>query len=519
MAFGQNQDNVSDAIIALAQEHVQTQDGYSIKSVEGLLTTKDANHVIVFNLNPQGFVIIQSKKLDIIGFSFDNNFAAIGTEERELSLDLLQFTASQDFISDKTVNDIDDQMWGPYVYNMWGQVNCSDNTGHTINVNNLFTPNNYAPGCVAVSQSSILKHYNWPPRGMGTSSYTDNSGSSTGHYSVDPENTYYDWPNALDRYRGKSSEMVEREAAGTVTYHSAVSLSMNFEFNGSTSNVNRIPSALAKHFRFTALYKSRGTGSFWAILDSNMVWAKPAVLAVENSSGGGHSVVCDGLKIENGNYFYHLNMGWWGTSNGWYKIRNSFNAGGYNYVIGAAMNIIAEPYITPPVVLDNSPMTQLSWTYPENAHAEAFEIQRSINGGSWETITTTVSDTSLTIFPDEESTYEYRARAQVNNGLWYSNSWSDKVKLIRTYTGVEEEEELNKVNVFPNPIQDKLYIQIASTAKSNIIIYNELGQLIYQKDLNNTDQIELNTESWKKGIYFIQIWNNNTSRTIKSVKL
>ncbi len=520
-AFGQN--NISKNIEDFAQQFIleQSTEDIRIASAEELFSSKEnAEQIIAFQLAPQGFVVISAHDLNVLAFSFENNLAANGTSERESTLDLLQYIANNDSPLAKSNSEIKDQMWGPYVYNMWGQVNCSDNTGHTINVNNLFTPNNYAPGCVAVSQSTILKHYNWPPRGMGVSSYTDNSGSSTGTYTVDLENTVYDWSDALDRYRNKSSEMFEREAAGNPTYHSAVSVSMDFEYNGSTSNVNRIPYALAHYFRFTALYKSRSSSSFWAILDSNMIWAKPAVLAVENSSGGGHSVVCDGLKIEDGESFYHLNMGWWGTSNGWYKIKGSFNAGGYNYVIGAALNIIAEPYFENPIVLDNTPMTQLSWSYPENGQAEAFEIQRSINGGSWETITSTLTDTTLTIFPTEGNTYEYRGRAMVNNGRWYQNSWSDKVSLVWQYTGTEEQ-ALEQIKVFPNPIQNELHIQLPINTQANlsIIVFNELGQIVFEKETNSSASININTIDWKKGIYFIQMQNNNTSRTIKSIKL
>jgi len=521
MAFGQN-NHIND-IESSAKQFIleQSSEDFTIASAEELLTSKEnTQQIIAFQLAPQGFVIISKSNKNILAFSFENNLAPQGTPERELTLDLLNYIANNDSPLGKSDTETEDQIWGPYVYNMWGQVNCSDNTGSTINVNNLFTPSHYAPGCVAVSQSSILMHYTWPPRGMGSSTYTDNQGASRGTCSVDHENTEYDWTNALNRYRNKSSEMIEREAAGTVTYHSAVSLSMDFEYNGSTSNVNRIPSALANHFRFTALYKSRSSSSFWSILDSNMVWAKPAVLAVENSSGGGHSVVCDGLKIEDGDFFYHLNMGWWGTSNGWYKIRTSFNSGGYNYVIGAAMNIIAEPMLVNPVVLDNSPMTDLCWSYPEKAYAEAFEVQRSINGGSWETLTSTVTDTCLTIFPLEGNTYKFRARAQVNNGRWYTNSWSDEVSLVRNYTGIDEQ-VLEQVKVFPNPIQNELHIQLPLTVKSNstITIFNELGQVVFERQSNNSADIHINTTLWEKGVYFIQVQNNSSSRTIKSIKL
>lgn len=466
----------------------------------------------IYNLSPQGFIIISSINSKILGYSFEHNLDISKVRE------LLEFLAKTQSLSEKNKADVENQIWGPYVHIMWGQVNCSDNAGHTINVTNLFTPSHYAPGCVAISQSTLLRHYQWPPRGVGVSSYTDNQGSSRGTYTVDCENTEYDWSNALERYRNKSSEDIEREAAGTVAYQSAVSLSMDFEYNGSTSNVNRIPSALAHHFRYTALYKSKSSGSFWTILDSNMVWAKPCVLAVENSSGGGHSVVCDGLKIEDGEYYYHLNMGWWGTSNGWYQIRSGFNAGGYNYILGATMNVIPEPMLEAPVVLDNSPMTQLSWRYPENGHAEAFEVQRSMDGGSWETITSTVTDTTLTIFPTEDHTYDYRARAVVNNGRVYANSWGETVRLIRQYTGIEEQ-ALDQIKVYPSPFNTELNIALDTqqSTPTHVFVYNIHGAKVFE-EMARAQEININTSNWKTGLYFIELTNGTATKTIKSLK-
>jgi len=485
---------------------------YSIKYSLDLAFDETNSSITICHLVPQGFILFSQDK-EILGYSFQNKLDILK------SMDLLVYLSQTENTNKSILQaEVENQMWGPYVYNMWGQVNCTDNTGHTINVSNLFTPNHYAPGCVAVSQSTILRHYQWPPRGMGVSSYTDNQGNCRGTYTVDHENTEYDWANALNRYRSKASTDEEREAAGTIVYQSAVSLSMDFESNGSTSNVNRIPTALARHFRFTALYKSRGSSTFWSILDSNMVWAKPCVLAVENSAGGGHSVVCDGLKIENGDYFYHLNMGWWGASNGWYKIRNSFNAGGYNYVIGAAMNIIPEPIFDIPIVLDDAPMTELSWHYPQNGHAEAFEIQRSIDGGSWETITTTITDSSMTIFPTENHEYEYRARAIVNNGRTYANSWSKKVKLLRQYTGIEEQ-DITQILAYPSPFTKSLNITIDQNnhTTNHIQVFQLYGALVFEETTASA-LLNIDTESWEKGVYLIRVSNGKTTKTLKRIK-
>ena len=165
------------------------------------------------------------------------------------------------------------------------------------------------------------------------------------------------------------------------------------------------------------------------------------ILDYENSSGGGHSVVCDGLKIDENGTFYHLNMGWWGASNGWYKIRGSFNAGGYSRVLGGAMNIIPEPMIIPPVIDADSIEFDLVWRYPAKAEAEAFQVQKKVNDGSWIDITDNTTDTTLHILVDPEKEYQFRVRAKTN-GKWYQNSWSTVEKLKRNYVGIHETEKL-----------------------------------------------------------------------------
>ena len=227
-------------------------------------------------LSPRGFVVISSinEKHPVLAWSTNHNFISEKNGNYTLALTLLEEVVSVDkndvthnaYQNIKNVNEI----YGPYVHTMWGQVNCRDANGVLINVTNIFTPEHYAAGCVAVSQATILHHYRWPPKGVGSYSYTDNTGSSHGTYSVDFGEKDYKWDLMLERYRAKISTVEQREAAGELTFDCAVSLRMNFEPNGSTSNVNRIPQAIAQHFRFTALYRSRSSSTFWSLLDNNM---------------------------------------------------------------------------------------------------------------------------------------------------------------------------------------------------------------------------------------------------------
>ncbi len=486
---------------------------------------QDIPETWLVNLNPEGFVVVSiiKNKAVINGYSFDNDFVLEGNTERtETVLSILEEAVlvnqndSEHPEAQRSTKNVN-VLYGPYVHTMWGQVNCHDINGNLINVTNIYTPNHYAVGCVAVSQSTIQHHYQWPPKGVGSYTDNDNSGNSHGSYTAKFDTTQYRWDLMLERYRGKTSTVEQREAAGLLAYHAAIALRMDFESDGSTSNVNRIPSALANYFRFTALYRSKSSSTFWSLLDSNMVYKKPAVLAVENSSGGGHSVVCDGLKIdEEGNYFYHLNMGWWGNTNGWYKIRGSFDAGGYNRIIGAAMNIIPEPMIEEPVIDSDSIEFDLTWSYPEKAEAEAFQVQKRINNGDWITISDDITDTALHILVDPEKEYDFRVRAKTN-GKWYQNSWSAIAHLKRTYVGTEEFPE-NAFKCYPNPFNKYLHIDFDKALSGELRIFNAAGEEVYRGKVNG-NQINLETGNWDKGIYIIRLVQNNSTVSFKAIKI
>ncbi|RLD90460.1 MAG: hypothetical protein DRJ09_04120 [Bacteroidetes bacterium] len=522
------QDISSKQAVAVVNKFVSAQQGnrYSIIRQQVLFTPNDApERVYLFALAPQGFVVVSSTNIQspVLAYSFSNNFAMDDTFKKEIGFSLLKEIAFNDLNNNEHVANHGNRqtatLYGPYVHTMWGQVNCHDADGHLINVTNLFTPSHYAAGCVAISQATILHHYTWPPKGVGTYTYTDNSGSSRGTYSVDYENTEYQWPLTLERYRAKYSTTEQREAAGEVAYHCAVTLQMNFESNGSTSNVNRIPTALAHHFRFTALYRSRSSSTFWSLLDSNMVYKKPAVLAVKNNSGGGHSVVCDGLRIdEDGSYFYHLNMGWWGASNGWYKIRGSFNAGSYTSIVGAAMNIIPEPMIEVPEIWSDSIEFDLKWSYPEKAEAQAFEVQKSVNGGNWVTISDQSTDTAIHMVVDPEKEYKFRVRAKTN-GKWYQNSWSTETELKRKYVGIDEN-PLSSSRAYPNPFSNKLTLDLSLVTENpvHVAVYDLTGKEIEKREITSEKSVRLFTDGWNRGLYFIRISGENHSFTLKTIK-
>ena len=76
----------------------------------------------------------------------------------------------------------------------------------------------------------------------------------------------------------------------------------------------------------------------------------------------------------------------------------------------------------------------------------------------------------------------------------------------------ENEEEL--LVIYPNPVKDQLNICGKDTLLINI--YDSNGQIIYSNNIENN--IIINTESWKPGLYFVNI-NGHTYKIIKKTSI
>jgi hypothetical protein len=67
---------------------------------------------------------------------------------------------------------------------------------------------------------------------------------------------------------------------------------------------------------------------------------------------------------------------------------------------------------------------------------------------------------------------------------------------------------VNKIQVQPNPFNEKLNIINLPNSKNKISIYNQLGQLVLtETPIQNQNQIELNTISLPNGTYMLKVSN------------
>ena len=72
------------------------------------------------------------------------------------------------------------------------------------------------------------------------------------------------------------------------------------------------------------------------------------------------------------------------------------------------------------------------------------------------------------------------------------------------YTGIEESIK-NNINIYPNPVTDYFEINQTITKPFDLIIYNPLGQKLYEEKDITTKNKTINTTRFTKGILFINI--------------
>ncbi|GEM_PF-3359641 len=178
-------------------------------------------------------------------------------------------------------------------------------------------------GCVATAMAQVLKYWSYPDYGSGEHSYD--------HYVYGTQyanfaSTHYKWdsmPNSLSDYNNQVAQLM---------YHCGVAVNMNYSTSGSGAYMSSACNALINYFDYShkarLLYK--GTQENWdSIITSQITQNRPVLYAGYGSSG--HAFVVDGFNPTDSTY--HINWGWGGSYNGWYRLddltpgSNNFNSG------------------------------------------------------------------------------------------------------------------------------------------------------------------------------------------------
>ena len=174
-------------------------------------------------------------------------------------------------------------------------------------------------GCMATALAQVMRYHRWPQAATSKlPAYKMVSGATV---SALPSTTF-DWDNMLDDYsNGYTDE--QGAAVSKLLRYCGQLLQMNYTLKTSSANVYDL-NLLVNSFGYdpgVSLANAEGyTVSGWDELLYNELREGRPLAYSGYSTGGGHAFVIDGYQVQDGEGYYHVNWGWSGNCNGFYKI-------------------------------------------------------------------------------------------------------------------------------------------------------------------------------------------------------
>ena len=203
----------------------------------------------------------------------------------------------------------------------------------------------YPTGCVATALSQIMKHYNYPAKGIGKGTLSVVVNGSSTIISADFGNTTYDWKNMLNDYDAVTYNSVQAKAVSTLMVQCGIAVSMEYTPSGSGAYSNEARHGLIKNFGYNAginlLYRNYYSTLQWmTIIYKELNAGRPLYYTGSDKTEGGHAFVIDGYNEQG---FVHVNWGWGAKGgNGYYDIA-LLNPQGYSFKEGQDMLVGVSP--------------------------------------------------------------------------------------------------------------------------------------------------------------------------------
>ena len=279
----------------------------------------------VFNATEgKGFVIVSADERteEILGYGMDSQF-----DETRLSETMRiwlegyadQIDAVQDGrIETKPLYVENHAPIGKLVSSMWGQ---GDDTAEGEAYNQLcptIDGKHCMTGCAATAMAQVMRYYEWPKAYTAViPGYTPNEDIG---YLSSLSKLKFSWKDMVDRY-DEGQTAAQQKAVAQLMRYCGQALEINYGTDASSASASSFTKALRDYFNYDVntryVRRSDYSAEGWDNLIYNELKHGRPVIYHGSNPGGGHAFVCDGYD---GNGFYHINWGWDGYCNGFFKL-------------------------------------------------------------------------------------------------------------------------------------------------------------------------------------------------------
>jgi Secretion system C-terminal sorting domain len=385
-------------------------------------------------------------------------------------------------------------------------LNISNTAGHVILGMPVTVTNqlNFSSGLLDASNNSLtLAAGNIPITGASSTSYviTGDGITSAGQMTINnlSTNTVTLFPIGTPAYY----------LPATINAGPNIGNSYNaFVFQGLTTN------ALENGTSFSAGILSKSLAAEWNLTQTS--GSGSASLTLNWTSSGaafeGSAFQSYGLNIGISQY----TGGAWQVATGNGNVTTQTATSTFNSF--SQFSVVGDGYVLPVLlsdfnaVLKNDKTVYLSWEFGDGDGARDFEVQKSSNGLSWNTIGTVQSngnksdETHYSLSDPDPATGAnyYRLIVQSKNGV---NSYSTirQVNLLSMTT----------VSFYPNPARNSIHFSVTNTDKPiTATMISVSGVLLQSLLISGSNSGFMDVSGYPSGVYFIEVLDNR--RILKS---
>ena len=183
-------------------------------------------------------------------------------------------------------------------------------------------------GCVATTLAQLMYYHKLPQESTtaipGYPITTEDKDKNAYTLNVPQRNaTVFDWNNMTKTYADNATGAAADAVATLMLYcGSALQMTYGLSANGGSSAYSEaIPYALKTYFGYDGgvhhTYRSNYSYVEWVdLIYGELSEGRPVALGGQ-STGGGHSFICDGYQSDD---YFHINWGWGGSSDGYYRL-------------------------------------------------------------------------------------------------------------------------------------------------------------------------------------------------------
>ena len=285
---------------------------------------KDACYYVFNNGHNAGFVIVAGDDCaeDVLGYATDGSFDAdnIPDNMQAFLQGYAEEIAAARALGANNANSGDEnvevarKVVAPLIETHWNQHDpynllCINNSGQLC-----------VTGCVATALAQVMYYYQWPK--SATTEIPAYDSRYGDHYDALPSTTF-DWAKMKPVYMNSGNDDNDsRMAVAKLMRYCGQAVTMNYSPGASGGYQSSIPAALKNYFGYPGnpswQRRSKYTTEEWdELIYKELKYGRPVLYGASTSAGSGHEFICDGYD---GHGLYHINWGWGGLSDGYFRL-------------------------------------------------------------------------------------------------------------------------------------------------------------------------------------------------------